>query len=245
MSSHTFYISPENISSDTAHLTDDEFRHAGTTLRLGPGDRVWVIDGEGCRYEMVIQAMGKKAAQLKVLSKAEEPPPSFHLILAMGIVPGERFDWAVQKGTELGAMDIVPLVTERTEGVFRTPWKRLERLRRIAISACKQCQRARFPRFSEPMGLQELDPGSFDVAVAFWEDEETPPLVPARAGEKRPATGLMVVGPVGGFTSREAESLKSRGCILAGLGPRVLRTETAVAAGAALMQYLYGDMGER
>jgi len=243
MSSNTFYIRPENIFSDTALLTGDELRHAGTTLRLGPGDSVRIVDGEGCRYEMVIQTMEKRAARLKVLSKVQEPPPSFHLTLAMGIVPGERFDWAVQKGTELGAMAIVPLVTERTEGVFRTPWKRLERLRRIAVSACKQCQRAKFPLLSEPMGLGDLEPGSFDVAIAFWENENTEPLARGPAGGERPATGLMVVGPVGGFTPGEAESLKNRGCMLAGLGPRILRTETAVAVGAALMQYLYGDMG--
>ena len=194
--------------------------------------------------EGVIDTVEKGEARLKVTFRTEDPPPAFFLTVAMGIVPGERFDWAVQKVTELGAAAVVPLVTERTEGVFRPPWKRLDRLRRVAVSACKQCGRARFPDLSEPVGIEDLDPGSYDIAVAFWEDEGAPGLVPRGAGEPRPGRGLMVVGPVGGFSPGEARYLESRGCVLAGLGPRVLRTETAVAAGAALMQYLYGDMGK-
>ncbi|MBN2720674.1 MAG: 16S rRNA (uracil(1498)-N(3))-methyltransferase [Proteobacteria bacterium] len=243
MSSHTFYIPPADISLETALLKGDELKHARNTLRLGPGDEVQIIDGEGGRFEMAIEAVEKTAARLRILSKEAEPPPSFALTLAMGIVPGERYDWAVQKGTELGAAAIIPLVTERTEGTFRVPWKRLERLRRVAVSACKQCGRARFPRFSEPAGLVDLDPGNFDIAVAFWEEEKKSLSLSSRKDGVNPGTGLMVVGPVGGLSREEAERLRNRGCLLAGLGPRVLRTETAVAAGTALMQYLFGDMG--
>lgn len=243
MSLHTFYIPPADISLETALLKGDELRHARSTLRLGPGDQVQIIDGEGGRFEMAIEAVEKTAARLRILSREMEPPPSFSLTLAMGIVPGERYDWAVQKGTELGAAAIVPLVTERTEGAYRVPWKRLERLRRVAVSACKQCGRARFPRFSEPVDLRDLDPGDFDIAVVFWEEEIRSLPLPSGNEGKNPETGLMVVGPVGGLGRGEAEGLRDRGCVLAGLGPRVLRTETAVAAGTALMQYLFGDMG--
>ena len=245
MSLHTFYIPPPDISLETALLKGDELRHAKNTLRLGPGNRVQIIDGEGGRFEMAIEAVEKTAARLRILSRDVEPPPSFSLTLAMGIVPGERYDWAVQKGTELGAAAIVPLVTERTEEAHRIPWKRLERLRRVAVSACKQCGRAWFPRFSEPVDLLDLDPRDFDMAVAFWEEENKSLPLPFGKEGKTPETGLMVVGPVGGLSRGEAEGLRDRGCVLAGLGPRVLRTETAVAAGAALMQYLYGDLGEK
>jgi len=243
MSSHTFYIPPERISGETAVLTGEELRHAGVTLRLGSGDSARIIDGAGGSYEARFESLGKKEARLKVHSRLTEPEPLFSLTLAMGIVPGERFEWAVQKGTELGASVIIPLVTERTELKAERPWKRLERLRRIMISACKQCGRARFPGLSEPLALADLDPGAYGFAVAFWEDEDAPLLADLVDDGLHPGTGLMVVGPVGGFSSGEADLLKTSGCVLAGLGPRVLRTETAVAAGVTLLQYLFGDMG--
>jgi len=242
MPSHTFYIPPGKISGDTASLTGDELRHARVTLRLRPGDSARIIDGEGGNCDARFESLGKEEARLKVLSRRTESEPFFSLTLAMGIVPGERFEWAVQKATELGVSAIIPLITERTELKAGKPWKRLERLRRIMISACKQCGRARFPHLSEPLALEELDPGAYGFAVAFWEDEGTPPLAGLAGGGARPDTCLMVVGPVGGFSAREANLLKGNGCVLAGLGPRVLRTETAVTAGAAMLQYMFGDM---
>ncbi len=242
MSTHTFYIPPEQISGNTAVLDGEELHHARVTLRLGPGDRVEVIDGEGGIYDCLIQNLEKKESLLKVLSHRVEPKPSFSLTLAMGIVKGERYEWALQKGTELGASAFIPLITERTEVKVRLPWKRLDRLQRIVVSACKQCGRARFPILHEPIRLEDLEPDAFDLSIAFWEGEWAQPLSKAKTTAPLKGRCLMVVGPVGGFSQDEAKMLKNRGCFLTSLGPRILRTETAVAAGAALLQYLFGDM---
>jgi 16S rRNA (uracil1498-N3)-methyltransferase len=242
MSSPIFYIPPEEISGDDAALTGDELHHARTTLRLSRGDNVWFIDGVGGFFEARINSMGKDRAVLDILSRTVQTESPFALTAAMGIVKGERYEWAIQKGTELGITAFIPLVTERTEMKVRVPWKRLDRLQRIIISACKQCGRARFPILHEPLNLQDLDPGAFDLSVAFWEGPWTRPLT--RLEKDLPPRGscLMVVGPVGGLSSDEAKTLKNGGCFLASLGPRILRTETAVTAGASLLQYLFGDM---
>lgn len=243
MSSPTFYIPPEQISGDTGVLTGDELRHARLTLRLGIGDTVRVVDGRGTSFTGSILTMKKEESTLSLSGREEEPVPPFRLTIAMGIVQGERFDWAIQKSVELGAWAFIPLITERTEGRFKGAWKRLERLERVIASACKQCGRARFPAISEPVPLDQLDTGPYDLSIVFWEEKESLSLKEAADGIDPPSDCLMIIGPVGGLAAEEVDKLKDNGAFVAGLGLRVLRTETAVTAGTALLQFLWGDMG--
>jgi 16S rRNA (uracil1498-N3)-methyltransferase len=242
MSFPTFYIPTERITGDSAVMTGDELRHARLTLRLVTGDTVRIVDGEGGSWQGLIQSMGKEEATLALSDREIEPSPSFKLTIAMGIVQGDRFDWAIQKGTELGASAFWPLITERTEVKLRGKWKRHTRLERIIISACKQCGRARFPTIFDPVPLMELDISPYDLSVVFWEEETVKNLKEVTEGIERPGSCLMVIGPVGGLTVEEVGQLKEKGCIVAGMGSRVLRTETAVTVGAALLQYIFGDM---
>lgn len=243
MSFPTFYIPPEQIAGDKAVMTGDELRHARLTLRLGTGDAVRIVDGQGGSWEARIQSMGREESSLRLSHGAVEPVSGFNLAVAMGIVQGERFDWAIQKGTELGVSAFVPLVTERTQVRSRGRWKRLPRLERIIVSACKQCGRARFPTISEPVSIGELDTGPYDLCVVFWEGEDVMSLKEAVGGIEPPGSCLMVIGPVGGLTAEEVKMLNKKGAITAGMGSRILRTETAVTAGASLLQYLWGEMG--
>jgi len=242
MSLPTFYIPPGQITGDTAVLSGDELRHARATLRLNSGDTVRVVDGEGGSWEARIRSMDKGKSLLALSRKETEPIPDFHLTVAMGIVQGERFDWAIQKGTELGVTSFVPLVTERTEYGSKGRWKRLDRLWRVIVSACKQCGRARFPELSDPVPLRDLDTSQYDLSLVFWEEHPAGGLKKAVEGIDSPGSCLMVVGPVGGLTVEEVELLREKGCLVAGLGSRILRTETAVTAGASLLQFLWGDM---
>ncbi|MCJ7499641.1 16S rRNA (uracil(1498)-N(3))-methyltransferase [bacterium] len=242
MSLPTFYIPPSRITGKSAILEGDELRHARLTLRLGTGDSVKIVDGEGASWNALIKSMDKEKSTLTLSDKEVEPIPSFKLTIAMGIVPGDRFDWAIQKGTELGAADFIPLLTERTELKIRGYWKRLDRLKRVIVSTCKQCGRSRFPTISEPVSLKELKTDPYDLSVVFWEEKTVRHLKEVTEGIEPPGSVLMLIGPVGGLTVDEVELLKDKGFKVAGMGSRVLRTETAVTAGAALMQYLFGDM---
>lgn len=243
MSLPTFHIPPELIHGDTATLTGDELRHARLTLRLKTGDEVRIVDGEGRSWDGLVRTMTRDESSLRLTGETFEPIPDFGLTVAMGIVQGERFDWAIQKGTELGVSVFLPVITERTEIKIRGDWKRLSRLRRIIVSASKQCGRTRFPLILEPVELRDLDTSPYDLSVVFWEEENTSSLKEVAREIDPPRSCLMVIGPVGGLTSREVDLLKGKGCLTAGMGSRILRTETAVAAGAALLQYLWGDMG--
>jgi len=242
MSLPTFYIPPADITGEEAVLTGDELRHARVTLRLGAGGQVRVVDGTGRSWDGKILSMDRGKGVLTLSRKKTESSPDFQLTVAMGIVQGERFDWAIQKGTELGVTTFIPLVTERSGARPGARWKRRDRLWRVVVSASKQCGRARFPELREPLLLEELDPASFDLAVVFWEELEGHDLRKTVEGIAPPSTCLLVIGPVGGLTREEVDHLREKGCLVAGLGPRILRTETAVTACAALFQFLWGDM---
>lgn len=242
MSSGTFYIEPEMITDEEAVLAGEELLHARKVLRLTPGAEVRIIDGLGGIYGATVTRMGKREANLKITSRDFEEESHFRITVAMGIVRGERYEWALQKGSELGAQSFIPLVTEYVEDKADQPWKRLDRLRKVVVSACKQCGRARFPAISDPVSLEDLEPYGFDLPLAFWESAGVPSIREALRGTDNPRTCLMVIGPVGGISPREADLMREKGFTLAGMGRRILRTETAVTAGLAILQSMYGDM---
>lgn len=243
MATATFYVHPDRISGSNAVLEGGELGHARLTLRLSSGDRVQLLDGIGMIYQAVFLSVSPHEGVLEIISRDNEPEPELHLTMAMGIVRGERFEWAIQKGCELGVSAFIPLVTEQVEDNIPVKWKRRDRLERVIISACKQCERARFPILHEPLHLRDLDPAQYDLAVAFWEEKTDSSIKGVLDPSMSPRSCLLVIGPVGGFTEYEARLMKKRGFLLAGLGPRVLRTETAAVAGAAIIQYIFGDMG--
>ncbi|TNF50637.1 16S rRNA (uracil(1498)-N(3))-methyltransferase [bacterium] len=239
----TFYIHPDRISGSNAILEGGELGHARLTLRLSSGDRVKLLDGNGTIYQAVFLSVSPHEGVLEIVSQDSEPEPELYLTMAMGIVRGERFEWAIQKACELGVSSIIPLVTERIEDKISGRWKRRGRLERVITSACKQCERARFPMLHEPLHLTDLDPHQYDLAVAFWEEETSSSTKEVMDPSMTPQSCIIVIGPVGGFTEDEARLMKKRGFLLAGMGPRILRTETAALAGVAIIQHLYGDMG--
>jgi 16S rRNA (uracil1498-N3)-methyltransferase len=243
MSKPTYYIQPDKITGAKATLTGEELHHARKVLRTKPGDQALIMDGHGMLYEAAFKSISRHEAVLEISSSRKEVRPAMQLTMGMGIVAGERLEWAVQKATELGATDIVPLITERTEVKVNVPWKRIPRLTRIGIAACKQSGRARIPLFHEPVAINDIDPGRYGACVVFWEGSDARPLDEALAHIKQPGTCFALIGPVGGLTEMEAHGLRDKGAVLASLGPRILRTETAVVAAAALLQHRWGDMG--
>jgi 16S rRNA (uracil1498-N3)-methyltransferase len=239
----TFYVHPDRISGSSAVLDGGELSHARLTLRLSSGDKVQLLDGNGVIYQAVFLSVSPLEGVLEIISQDNEPKPALHLTMAMGIVRGERFEWAIQKGCELGVSTFIPLVTERVENKISGRWKRRDRLERVIISACKQCERARFPFLHEPMHLKDLNPHQYDLAFAFWEEETDSSIKEVLVPSMIPQSCLMLTGPVGGFTKDEVRLMKKSGFLLAGMGPRILRTETAALAGAAIIQHMFGDMG--
>ncbi|MFM8953650.1 MAG: RsmE family RNA methyltransferase [Planctomycetaceae bacterium] len=212
-------------------LAGDEARHLVRVLRGRVGDDVVVFSGEGVEWPARISRLGRDEAELETGPARHDPPlVSPSLSIAVALPKGERQKWLVEKLTELGVAQLIPLETER--GVAEATPAACERLKRGVIEACKQCGRNRLMAIGEPRSvataLADMPPDS-RVVIA---DPGGISLDPR--GLAANATSLLaIVGPEGGFTAAEIAAAEQAGAIRVGLGPHILRIETAAIALAA------------
>jgi 16S rRNA (uracil1498-N3)-methyltransferase len=239
-----FALAPERLRGDRVTFDREESRHMSRVLRLAPGDLVIAGDGRGRDYTVRIESVGD-AATGTVLGAAETGRESpLALTLVQGVPKGDRMEAIVRAVTELGVIRVVPAVAERT--VIRLEpgrWReRARRWQRIAREAAKQSGRAVTPVVEIPRPLAECLDEAAELRLCLWEAETAPlsRVLDATAG--RPATAAVLVGPEGGLARPEVEAAAARGWQPVRLGPRILRTETAGPAIAAILQARYGDL---
>lgn len=205
-------------------------------LRLGPGDDLTVLDGEGAEHRVRLEQVGSRSAVARVLGTARPARESpLDLVLAPALVKGDRLTFVVEKATELGVRRIAPVHTERT---VRDRID-VERLRRVARAAAEQSGRPQVPVVDPPQPLATLVAAPWPgLRVLPWEDERS-----ARIGTLPTAAEAIVAltGPEGGFTAAEVALARTHGFVTVTLGPRVLRADTAAVAVAALLQSRFGD----
>lgn len=213
-----------------AVLTGDEARHLSRVLRAKPGDELVVFAGTGMEWPARIVAVGRDAVELETGPARQDPTPACPAVtIAVALPKGERQKWLVEKLTELGVARLVPLATDR--GVAEATAAARTRLGRTVIEACKQCGRNTLLEIAEPLSVADLLGGRAADETAILTDPHAPPLDVAAIGTARRVIGL--VGPEGGFTPEELAAAAAAGAIQAGLGPHILRVETAAVALAA------------
>lgn len=230
----------------TVALDSEESHHLFTVLRGGRDLTLQLVDGRGRRLTARTVGGDKRRAQLEILTVTEDAAEkaSPRLELACAVVKGKRFEWALEKAVELGAHRIVPLVTER--GVIEPGAGKQQRAQTILRSALKQCGRCQLPDLEAPLRLNEyLACPSQGLRLFGAVPGEAAGTVPwtsflGQAPEPLPEVLCMVVGPEGGWTSVEIDALLDAGAVPVQLGPHVLRTETAAAAGLTALQALRG-----
>ena len=217
-------------TGDQAVLTGDEARHLVRVLRGRPGDEIVVFAGTGVAWPARIVTIGRDEVALALGAAIPDPAADRpRLTIAVALPKGERQKWLVEKLTELGVDSLVPLVTAR--GVAEATAAARTRLERGVVEACKQSGRNRLMEIAPPQSVAALLAAAAD-ALLILADPQAPPLDAAAAlAAGRPVVGL--VGPEGGFTADERAAAEQAGAIRAGLGPHVLRIETAAIALAA------------
>lgn len=240
---------PQPLSCDNSVVLDGSgARHLSSALRMKAGQAIILFNGEGGEYAAELTQVSKNTVTAAVLEHLEinrESPLKLHL--AIGVSRGERMDLIVQKATELGATEITPLFTERTE--VKLSGDRLEKKVRhwqqIAISACEQCQRNLVPQVNRPtpltQWLSQPENHSQDLKLVLHHRTEKS-LADLSREEQSAAELCLLVGPEGGLGEGEIEAAIASGFLPLTLGPRVLRTETAPLAAISILQYLWGDM---
>jgi 16S rRNA (uracil1498-N3)-methyltransferase len=244
-----FFVESAEINKPVVFLKGSEARHIKNVLRLRPGDSVLLFDGSGFEYEAVIQKLSEGRAELCIVRKNPAVTESpVQLIVAQAFLKEKKMDALIRPLCELGMTEWVPYISERS--VPRPDVKRLvdrtERWEKIARESFKQCRRSVLPEINQVTSYQEvLELGRFcDLRFIFWENETKRLPRSAAASSKQALKRIIIMlGPEGGFSEPEIKRAQNYGFEVAGLGPRILRSETATIAACTLIQYLYGDMG--
>lgn len=237
---------------EPVELTRDQANYLGAVMRLSPGDEVAAFNGEDGEWRCRLAAITKRAGELVAVERLRPPAPPPDLWLLFAPVKKARTDFIVEKATELGCRRILPVLTRRTNAER----VKVERLQAHAVEAAEQCGLVFVPDVAAPAPLDRVlaDWGAArrlmfcDERAAGFGVDGPLPLPPAAdalraaADARDPGPWAILCGPEGGFTAEEAAKIAAMPVtVAAGLGPRVLRADTAVVAAITVWQSVLGD----
>jgi len=245
---HRFFIPPNWIGEEGVVLRDPVAHQIGNVLRMRRGDHILVLDNSGWAREVELLEVGPQQVAGEVVRRAlAQGEPRTKITLYQGVLKGRRFEFALQKGTELGIVEFVPLISDRAViADLGDVDKRHGRWQRIVQEAAEQSGRGRLPNL-EPATLFpracERAQRQGGLILIPWEGEHSLSLRAVLAGqEKRPFVVSLFVGPEGGFAEGEVELAQRYGVQPITLGPRILRSETAGLVAATAILYQLGDL---
>lgn len=241
----------QDITETGGCITGEDAKHIAKVLRMKVGDELTVCDTKGRDYDCMIEEIGAGEVRLKVLSVApsqSEPDVRVHLYQAMP--KADKMETIIQKAVELGAASITPVMTRRcvSRPDAKSMDKKLVRYNRIALEAAKQCGRGVLPDVALPLpnfGAVCRSLAGYDLALFCYECGGEP--LRQLLAEAKPADGktlkiAIITGAEGGFAAEEAEMAAKAGAKTVGLGPRILRCETAPLAVLSAVMTLTGNL---
>ena len=239
-----------NPGDDTLVLPADEARHLAKVLRLRPGDELRVFDGRGLEYRAVVDHTAGQQTTVRLIEPVVAAPESpVRLILAQGVLTGDKMDAVVRDLTMLGAAAVQPVVTARSETSLArlARSQRAARWHRVAVASAKQCGRAVVPFVAEPVELQDwLHRDTSGLRLILTEPAgHATSGAPGALGRLRLAEDRAVsltVGPEGGWTAEEAAMAQRAGFVPWTLGGRTLRADAAAQVAVSILQYVWGDL---
>ncbi len=242
-----FFVHPEQIREDELIITEDA-HHIKDVLRIQAGEVLEVCDGQGTDYQAEIENMTGEEIKCRILSQGPSvSESSIHITLFQGLPKSDKMEWILQKGTELGISSFVPVDMQRCVVRYdaKKEIKKTERFRKIAESAAKQSGRGRIPEVKEPQSFLQTveDVKNYDLFLVPYEAGLDHSLKKTlNALPQMPKTVAILIGPEGGIDPGEVEALTGAGAKIVGLGPRILRTETAGMAAATMLLYHFDQM---
>jgi 16S rRNA (uracil1498-N3)-methyltransferase len=230
--SHRFF-SHEHLDASQIRITDDQAHHLINVMRYQVGQEVTVFDGSGVEASAKIVEMNKREVTVQIEERREvDRELAVNLVVAVSLPKGDRQKFLVEKLTEIGVKNLIPLKTERS--VALPSPRALERLNKSVIAASKQCERNRLMKIEPETKFSKLVAdakfASFQKLIATTHGESVP-IAEVTAAQDY----LMVIGPEGGFSANENEQAADNGFTAVRLGPSILRTETAAVVAASLL----------
>lgn len=269
MLTQRFFVAPQAVGQDIVELNGTQAHQMLAVLRMRLGDHCFVLDNTGWQYDVELIELSPGAARAKICSrKLVTTEPRTKITIYQGILKADRFEFVLQKGTELGAIAFVPTICDRcvVGAVSSGRSAKLDRWERIIVEAAEQCGRGRLPALQPAMLFTQACEAARGISFIPWEEEESEHLrdalrrvtrssksqerpsaerLPADqpASRARPFSVNIFIGPEGGFATTEVALARSFGIVPVTLGDRILRAETAALAAATAVLYEMGDLG--
>jgi 16S rRNA (uracil1498-N3)-methyltransferase len=246
---HRFFVSPEDIAGSGVTLTGRTAAQLAQVLRSRAGDRIVVLDDSGWEYHTTLESVDPRRVTGTVTDKVRgKGEPETPIVVYQAALKADRFEYVLQKGTELGVAAFVPVFCARSipDG---SSWasKREKRWRSIVREAAEQSRRCRLPQIKPAVDFAEACDRFDGIGLVPWEGETSEGLRTALRRIKGRTIPSRVIGiftgPEGGFTEREIEYARSSGIAPVTLGKRILRAETAPIAAVSAVLYEFGDLG--
>lgn len=227
-----FYSPPENISAKEVIIDGDEYAYLTHVMRKTTNDTIRVVNGLGTAYDVQLTEIKKKTAHGAILQIYQQyNEPAIDLTIAVGILKNpSKFDFLVEKATELGVKQIIPLTTGRTIPSHA----KIDRWQKLALAAMKQCGRSFLPKVTELISLNDLFKTEDSYTIKLIAHES--PLVKTKSSDVVIQSGksaIVLIGPEGGFSDNEILIAEKAGYSILYLGERRLRTETAAIVATA------------
>jgi len=243
---HRFYIAPNAWNTDALVLSGTESHHARNVLRLEPGDKAVLFNGRGREVTASVTSTSGRSVEFRKLHEAVTAQLRCRIALAQAIPKGKNMDLIVQKAVEIGAAEIVPILSDRT--IVRLDeddaTQKQEKWQTVAIEAAKQCGQNWLPPVAKPCTMAQFfsERHRFDLQLIGSLQSDALHLKQILADYSathgdRPTSVLMLIGPEGDFTPAELNLARSSGCRPITLGPIILRVETAAIYCLSVLSY--------
>lgn len=238
-----FFVESSPSVGTQAVITGADARHIGGALRMTVGESLILCDGRGTDYTCTVVSVGREEVTVRVDAAAPNvTEPTLAVTLYMGLPKSDKMEWIIQKAVELGVTAVVPVITARS--IARVEGKDAEkkqiRWQRIAAEAAGQSGRGRIPTVEAPISWKQALPRLAGENTVLCYEGGGRPIGESVTPEDTALS--LVVGPEGGFSVQEVESVTAVGGRIATLGPRILRCETAPLAALAVLMERSGNM---
>ena len=245
---HRFFLKQEQLQNNHVFFNPEESKQIKNVLRLSAGDRILVLDNRGNTYTVEISKSDNKTLKGNIIEKQfQKPGNKFSISLGQALTKGSKIDFIIQKATELGVENITFIETERSVVKYKNVQAKdkLKRWGKIAKEAAEQSHRLTIPNVSCHRNLEDFCKTNENAGLKliFWEEEKEKKLRDCLKNDIGISRLSILIGPEGGFSSKEIELTRKFGFISVGLGPRILKTETAVMSILSIIQYLEGELG--
>ncbi|NRD80807.1 16S rRNA (uracil(1498)-N(3))-methyltransferase [Bacillus sp. BRMEA1] len=240
------YFVKQRANNGRFFIDEDDYHHIVKVMRMQPGDEIICVDPDGNQAVCTLAEITDERVVADVVQWSEEHSElPISVTIASGLPKGDKLEWIIQKGTELGAHQFIPFSASRSVVKWdeKKSEKKVERWRKIAKEAAEQSHRQHVPEVVKPLSFKELlaESNKFQYKLAAFEDESRNGEVSvfsSTLNQIKPGESLlMVFGPEGGLAEQEVHILRDNGFLLCGLGPRILRTETAPLYSLAAISY--------